>query len=80
MLAFCSFENVDVLLLANLFQDFRPHADGNLAKMRLPQERHQRARLLNPAPNAEGDFVLDDGLMVREFQEIGLFGELQLFT
>lgn len=34
------FQDVDVLLGADLFQDLRPHAYGDFAKMRLAQQEH----------------------------------------
>src|SRR5208283_4329614 len=66
------FEDVDILLGADLLEDLGPHAYGDFAEMRFAQEEHQGAGLADAAANAEGNFILHDALMIGELEEVQL--------
>ena len=72
------FEDVDVLFGADLLEDLGPHAYGDFAEMRFPQQEHECAGLTDAAADAQRDFILHNGLVIGEFQEVQLMGQFQL--
>jgi hypothetical protein len=64
------FQHVDILHHADVLQDIWPNNDRDFSKLGLAQYQHEGARLPYAATDAEGNFVLQNGLMLGEFHEI----------
>lgn len=69
---------MDIFLGANVFQNLRPDAYGDFAKVGFAEYQHESARLADTTTNAERNVVFQDGLVVGEFQEVELSGQFKL--
>ena len=66
------FKHEDVLLCAHLLQYLRPYRDADLAQVSLSEQKHQRARLADPASNRERNLVGQYPVVVRQLRQIKL--------
>jgi hypothetical protein len=65
-------QGIDIFLGADLFQDVGPNTDRDFTTMRFPEHEHHCAGLADASANAQRNFVLGDGMVIRELQEIEL--------
>ena len=65
---------MDVLLRADVLEDFWPHRYTNLSEMGRAQQIHVGPGLSNAAPDAQWNLIVEEGLMVRQAEEIFLAG------
>src|SRR5208337_3145412 len=73
------FEDVDILFGADVLEDLGPHADGNFAEMRFPQQEHERAGLADAAADAQRNFILQNGLVIGELlRQVGVLSVFEL--
>jgi hypothetical protein len=69
---------MNILLGAHLPEYLRPHGHAALPEMRLAEQIHIGAGLSDTAADAQRDFVVQDGLVIGQLEEIKLTGHLKL--
>jgi len=69
---------VNILLGAHLPEYPRPNGDAALPKVRLAEQIHVGSGLSDAAADAQRDFVVQDGLMIGQSEEIKLASHLKL--
>lgn len=73
-----SLQKIDILLLAHVLEDGRPHTHTDLTEVGLLEQQHLCAGLPNAATNAQWQRVADDGLMIGQRAPIELVGHGEL--
>src|SRR3990172_7435441 len=64
------FQHADVPRFADVLERLGPHRDGDLAEVGRPKQVHVGPGLPDAPADAQRDAVVEDGLMVRELEEI----------
>jgi uncharacterized protein (DUF2461 family) len=61
---------MNIPLPAHVLEYLRPYRDTDFSQVRLPEQKHQGARLPDATANAQWNFVAQDRLVVGILQEI----------
>jgi hypothetical protein len=67
-------QHENILARAHLLQDPRPHCDADFSEMSFGEQQHLGARLPDSAAGRERILVIQNRLVIREFQEVELPG------